>query len=370
MKRKSTILFALGFLLITAAACESEENGDENDNRIRLVPVETIEISPDSFEDYIRISGVVEAVEDAMISSENSGRIQSILERGEYVSQGEVIANMDDRLSRAQYEAASTSYELAEDTYQRLLALYEEEIISTQDFQSARAQRDQARAQMDQAEKQLLDTGIEAPFSGRVEERFVRTGELINPGMPVVRLVNTDAVRITAGVPERYSGQIMEGSPVNVRLRSQNGITFESTVSFSGNVIDNATRTFPIEVELQNSEGIIKPEMVVDIHVRRTTIEDAIIIPRTAIIRDEEGTNVFVVSESNGEPVAELVPVSTGFATGPIIEIVDGIHIGDEVIITGMSTLSVGDRLNILNRFNSTDKARELQRRDRPSVSY
>jgi membrane fusion protein, multidrug efflux system len=370
MKRKSITLLVLSIILITAAACEIEENGDTNNDRIRLVPVETIEIAPDSFEDFIRISGIVEAIEDATISSENSGRIQSILERGEYVQQGEIIANMDDRLSRSQYEAARTSFELADDTYQRLLALYEEQIISTQDFQSARAQRDQAKAQMDQAEKQLLDTHVEAPFSGRVEERFVRIGELINPGMPVVRIVNTEVVRITAGVPERYSGQIIEGNPVNVRLRSQNGSSFDSEVTFAGNVIDNATRTYPIEIELHNSEGIIKPEMVVDIYVRRTTIDDAIVIPRTAVVRDEEGINVFVVTEVNGEPVAELVPVSTGFATGPIIEITDGLQEGDEVIITGMSTLSVGDRLNIINRFSSNERARELQRRERPAVTH
>jgi membrane fusion protein, multidrug efflux system len=370
MKRKSITPLVLGIILIMTAACEPDNNGDENDNRIRLVPVETVEITPDSFEDYIRISGVVEAIEDATISSENAGRIHSILDRGEYVQQGDIIANMDDRLSRSQFEAAKTSFELAEDTYQRLQALYDEEIISTQDFRSARAQRDQAKAQMDQAEKQLLDTHVQAPFNGRVEERFVRTGELISPGMPVVRLVNTNTVRITAGVPERYSGQITEGSPVIVILRSQDGGSFESRVTFAGNVIDSATRTFPIEIELQNREGIIKPEMVVDIYVRRTTIDDAIVIPRTAIVRDEEGINVFVVAQENGEPVAALVPVTTGFATGPIIEITDGLQTGDEVVISGMSTLSVGDRLNIINRFNSNDRARELQRRDRPTISF
>ncbi len=371
MKRNYIALWAAGIFLAAFAACEIEnENGDGNNERVRLIPVETIDIIADSFDDFIRVSGVVEAIEDATVSAENSGLILSMRQRGEYVQKGEVIANMDDRLSRAQFEAARTSFELADDSYQRLRALYEDEIISTQDYNNAKARRDQAKSQMEQAEKQLGDTHIEAPFSGRIEERFVRTGELISPGMPVVRLVNSNKVRMTAGIPERYSGQIREGSPVYVRMRNQEGRIFESVVSFSGNVLESSTRTFPIEIEFENSAGIMMPEMVADIRVKRATIENAIIVPRTAIVRDEEGTNLYRVREEHGEKVAEMVPVSTGFATGPIIEITEGIREGDEVVISGMSTLSDGDRLNILSTRNSNDKARELQREERPKISF
>lgn len=371
MKWKYITLAAAGLFLMAFAACEIDhENEGENNERVRLIPVETIAIIPDSFDDFIRVSGVVEAIEDVTVSAENSGRILSMRQRGEYVQMGEMIANMDDRLSRAQFEAAKTQFELADDSYQRLRALYEDEIISTQDYNNAKAQRDQAKSQMEQAEKQLGDTHIEAPFSGRIEERFVQTGELISPGMPVVRLVNTDIVRMTAGIPERYSGQIREGSPVYVRMSTQDGRIFESVVSFAGNVLDSSTRTFPIEIEIENSTGIMKPEMVVDIRIKRATIENAIIVPRTAIVRDEEGTNLYRVREENGEKVAELVPVGTGIATGPIIEITDGILEGDEVVITGMSTLSDGDRLNILSTRDSHDKARELQREERPKVTF
>lgn len=370
MKRIILTLLASGFFLLLIAACEQDEENTQNDNRTRLIAVETIMISPDSFEDFIRVSGIVEALDDATLSAESSGRIHSILERGQSVNRGDVIATMDDRLNRAQYEAARTSFELAEDTYNRLQPLHADSIISTQDFLSARAQRDQARAQLDQAEKQLYDSSLEAPFNGRVEERFVRSGELISPGMPVARLVNTESVRITAGIPERYSGQIEENSPVTVRFRSYDGSTRESTISFAGNVIDSSTRTFPIEIELHNSDGNIKPEMVVDLLVKRRTIENAIIIPRTAIVRDEQSTSVYVAREENGEKVAELVTVTTGVALGAVIEIHEGLQEDDEVVVAGMSTLSSGDRLNILSTIDSNEKARELQRRDRHTVSF
>lgn len=369
MKQNIRILPLAGLLLLFVAACGlEEENGAEESERVRLVPVETIVVVPDAFDDYIRLTGIVEAVEDAVISSEHSGRILTIVERGTAVQEGEMIARLDDQVSQAQFAAARTSYDLAEDTFHRMEALYADSIISTQDLNGARAQRDQARAQLDQAEKQLRNANITAPFSGRVEERMVRSGELVNPGVPVARLVNSSSVRITTGIPERYSGQIREGSPAVIRFRAS-GDEMNSEITFAGNLIDPATRTFPVEIELENQNERYKPEMVADISVQRETIQDAVVIPRAALLRDEEGTFVFVTAEENGHPVARLVQVTTGTASGAVIEIHDGLSEGDEVVITGLSNLGSGDRLNILSTAESNTKAREIQRNDRPSVS-
>ncbi len=371
VSKKIIVTFLALSLAVTLAGCEeSQENQDGNEDRTRLVAAETISIVPDRFNDFFRITGVVEADEDVVVSSEISGRTLSLVERGQYVHRGDPIATLDDRMSRSQYEAARTSFELADDTYQRLQMLYEDEIISTQDYRSARAQRDQAQSQMEQAEKQLGDTRIDAPFDGRVEERFTRTGEALSPGMPVVRLVNNQAVKVVAGIPERYSQDVQEGSPVRINLRNYGGSNYESSISYASSVIDPDTRTYTVEITLENPDGNFKPDMVVDLFVQRRTIENAIIIPRTAIIRDEEGTNVFIASEQNGNKVAELVPVRTGPASGAIVQIMEGLQEGDEIVIAGMSTLSSGDRLNILTTTPSNDKAEELQRRDRPVVSY
>ncbi len=362
-------ILTIAFLLIS---CDnSNENGQNgNNNETRLIPVETVTVEKDRFEDFIRLSGNVEAIDDATISAESSGRILSIRERGERVRKGGVIARLDDRLMQAQHEAAKTGFELANDTFNRLEALYADSIISTQDFNSARAQRDQAKAQLDQASKQLQDANIEAPFEGRIEERMIRTGELINPGMPVVRLVNTDRVRVLAGIPERYSTEIREGSEVVVNIRSVGGGERTATISYSGNVIDPETRTYTIEVELANPQEIIKPDMVVDLRVKRETLEDVVVIPRTAIVRDETGSFVFISREENGRKIAELVEVRTGTASGPLVQILEGISDGDEVVVVGMRNLSIGDELNVITNESSIERAKRLRDQERPVASY
>lgn len=333
------------------------------------MPVETITMVSGDFEDYIRLSGTVEAIDDATISSESSGRILSISGRGDRVKRGDVIARLDDRVIRSQYDASKTAYELAEDTFNRLESLYADSIISTQDFRSARAQRDQAKAQLELTRKQLLDSEISAAFDGRVEERFVRVGELVNPGQPVVRIVNTEHVRILAGIPERFSGEITEGSEVWIHIAALGIEPIRSTVAYSGNVIDPDTRTYTVEIELDNTAGLIKPEMIVDLQVKRSTLQNVLIIPRTAVLRDEEGTSVFISRIENGIKSAELIDVSTGMSSGPVVQILSGLEEGDEVVVSGMRSLSIGDQLNVIQTETSLDRAVRLSQNRQAGIN-
>lgn len=367
------ILYAplLFLLMISLSSCsEFDEEDPANGNNVRTVAVETITIVEDAFEDYIRLSGTVEAIEDAVISAETSGRILHIVERGAQLSEGDILARLDDRVITAQYNSARTSYQLAEQTYERFERLHADSIISTQDFQNAQAQRDQARAQLDQAEKQLRDVNIEAPFNGRVEERLVQRGELTSPGQPIARIVDASTVRFLTGIPERYANEIGVDSPVMATIRSLPGVKVDSKISYISNIIDPDTRTFTAEIEVNNRDYTIKPEMIVDLRVRRKTIENAIIIPRTSVLRDEDGVNIFVASEENGHKVARIKKIETGHASGALIEIVSGLNDGDEVIVSGMRNLSDGDRLNILTTQSSMERANRLQQADRPFVTY
>lgn len=368
MKTFRNLIPVLILLVSVACSPETQEhngNGSSDDvsERTRLVAVETMIAEVGTFNDYIRVTGVAEAFEDATISSESSGRIMHIAELGASINKGEVIARMDDRLIRAAFDAAQTGFNFAEDTFQRLSVLYADSIISTQDFNSARAQRDQAKAQLDQVTKQLEDATIKAPFSGRIESRFVRTGELINPGMPVVRLVNNNRVKINAGVPERFARDVREGTPVVVTFRSNGDSQYNTRVSFAGLTIDPDTRTFTVEVEIPNRDGWIKPEMVADLQILRRVVDEAVIVPRTAIVRDETGVNIFVSRQHNGSKIASLIPVETGAASGGLIQITNGLDAGEEVVITGISNLSTGDRLNVLKQWESNRMSSEMQRR-------
>lgn len=361
-------------ILLAAGSISCSENGSEEEatteNGVRLIPVETVDVVDGTFDDYVRLSGTVEALEDAMISSETSGRVLSIKDRGAYLQQGETIAQLDDRLIKAQYNAAKASFDFARDSYERLERLYADSIVTTQDFDNARTQLDQARSQLNQAEKQLEDASISAPFTGRIEARMINTGELIGPGQPVARLVSSDRVRIVTGVPERYTGEIAEGTEVDIFLRALGTDAIKANITYAGNVIDPETRTYAVEIEIDNPDGLVKPDMIADLQIKRTTIEGVVLLPRTAVLRNEEGAAVFRSKQENGRKIAELVTVETAAASGPFVQIVSGIEIGDEVVVSGMRTLSSGDELNVLNTMTNIERIEQLKGQDRPVVSY
>ncbi|MDG5767355.1 efflux RND transporter periplasmic adaptor subunit [Balneolales bacterium ANBcel1] len=342
-------LLPLFLLVLVLAACDQDNNANNNERSGREVVVEILKTEPITFEERVRVTGTVEALEDAIISAEVSGRVREIADRGHVVREGAQIVRLDDRMVRASLEMARANYELAQDAFERQQPLLQDSIISTLTFNQARAQRDQARSQLEQAEKQLSDSRIEAPFSGRIEERMVSAGELVNAGVPVVRLVNTAKVRINAGVPERYVNDIVEGAPALVHLRSYGGKELMSEIRYVGSVITPESRTFPVELVMDNREELLKPEMVVNLAITRKVWEDAVVVPRTALIRDEEGVQVFVIERDGDRVTAKARRVTPGVASGSLVVIDEGLDHHEEVVVIGQTNVSDGDRVRIQN---------------------
>ncbi len=335
---------------VFAVAC-GQDNGNGNNNvQAREVVIETLVTELRSFDERVRITGTVEAIDDAVISAEVSGRVHTIADRGARVRQGQELVLLDDRIVSSSLAMARANYELAEDALRRQEPLLQDSIISQLQFNQLRTQRDQARSQLEQAEKQLSDSRISAPFNGRIEERMVSAGELVNPGIPVLRLVNLDRVRINAGVPERFINDIREGAPVTVSLRSYGGEELASEVRYAGSLIVPETRTFPIEVVMDNADGLLKPEMVVNLSVTRKIWEDVLLVPRTALVRDEDGLQLFVVSQDGDFKKAVARRVVTGASSGAMIVIEEGLEPGDEVVVAGQTNVSDGDFVKVQNR--------------------
>ncbi|MFW5972546.1 MAG: efflux RND transporter periplasmic adaptor subunit [Bacteroidota bacterium] len=366
---RSFVAFPAGILMLAVvlAGC-SRSNGAENtavasDDISRAVRVETLVLEPRLFEEVIEVTGSVEALEDAMLSAQASGTVMSLVNLGTFVRQGELVAQLDPRIaqaavrqSQAQVEAARVSYELAADNFRRNEPLFADSIISALEFENVRAQHSQARASLAQAEaglaqaqEQLRNTRVTAPFTGTVEERFVQVGEQISPGQAVVRVVSTDRVRVRAGVPERFAGDISRGTPVAVSLNAYGGASgIPAAVTFVGGAVDPQSRTFPIEVEIPNPEGRIKPEMVATLFVTRRQIEDAIVAPRPALMREEQGFVAYVVDRSSSAPSAEMRNVETGPSYANEVVIRSGLVRGEEIIVLGQNNVAAGDPLNIV----------------------
>ena len=330
----------------------------------RTVRVGTRVMQPSTFEEIIPITGSVTAPEDASLSAQSAGTLTQLAEVGTRVGEGDVVARLDDRLVRAALDQAKANLvsvesqaQLAEETWRRQEPLYSDSIISALEFESVTTQRNQARAALAQAEaavaqaeQQYENTFIRAPFPGTVEERFANPGEQVMPGAPVARVVNTRNLKVVAGVPETYAADIRPGTKVLLSFRAYSDDTREETVSFVGSVINPQSRTFSIEVAISNAGGILKPAMIADLKVTRRVLENQMVIPQTSILRDENGTSVYVAVQDGGQLVADRKPIRLGPSYAGMTVVADGLVSGDEVIVTGQTSVTEGDIVLIANQ--------------------
>ena len=293
------------------------------------------------------------------------------------------------RAARAQREAAQAALDLALDQYRRQYPLYRDSILSALEFRQVETQVAQARAQVAQADagiaqaqgqlraaregvsaaqaqrsaavaqtdaaragvssaqSQLASTRVVAPFAGVVEAQLQEVGELAAPGQPVVRLVGAGSVKVTAGVPERYAGEIEQGTQVAV---SPNAYAVEprgGRVSFVGAAIEESSRTFPIEVSVENADRSLKPSMVVRLDVTRDVLENVIVVPTEAVVRDERGTSVFVVARDSSGAVASRRVVELGPNAGETVVLRSGVEAGDQIIVSGAGDIAEGERVRV-----------------------
>jgi RND family efflux transporter MFP subunit len=346
--------------VLVLSGCSDGQASNEAAEAPRAQPttrVETLTLEPTSFTDVIQVTGTVEALDDAVLSAQTDGPVTMLLDLGARVERGEPVATIDAEEARAAVEQAEAQFELAQDRFERQQPLYRDSIISALEFEQVRSERNQARAGLQQAETRLANTILDAPFAGTIEERFVEVGEQVAPGTQVARLVNTRRVKVTAGIPERYANDIQVGTPVQLDFRRYGAGVRTADVTFVGNTIDPESRTFTVEVTVSNEERTLKPAMGANLRVTRAVLDSALVLPRTAVLRDETGTHVYVVDRSDTTAVARDREVALGPETGGSVVADSGLAAGDEVIIVGQNNVSPGAPLEIADRYDRTSTA-------------
>lgn len=346
-----------------AGGCTDAGSGDAVDQQpvARATRVETLVVTPITFDETIQVTGAVEALNDATLAAQASGKVDYIAEHGTEVEQGTVVARLDQaqalatmRQAEAAMQTAEAQLELARDNYNRIEPLQDRKAISALEFEQARLQVQQAEASVRQLEAalanmnvQLEHTIVRAPFAGTVEHKFLDQGEHAGSGDALVRLVSVDEMRILAGIPERYSADVRAGAQVRLSFPSARLESRIGEVSFVGAAIEPMSRTFPIEVRVPNPEGDLKPAMLAELQVPRETHLDVLTLPRSAVVFDELGPGVYLATDSAEGTVAERRPVVLGANALGFVVIESGLEPGDEVIIQGQHGVAGGDPIEV-----------------------
>ena len=361
MIRRWGVLAVVG---LTAACGQSGgaavEDGEQPE-RIRTMNVEVVEVVPESFTDYVRVVGTVEAERDVVVSAEEGGVVEALLvAKGARVQRGQPLLRLDAGVLSAQLEQAAAQAKLAEETWERQKRLWEDEQVGTEmAYLQARYNAETARAQARVLSQRMARTTIRSPISGILDDRRVEVGNMVSPGTPVARILDLDTIKVVGGVPERYAADIERGARVGVTVDALGGREFVGEVNFVGSAVAGDNRTFPIEVDVANPGLGIKPGMQANVQVFRVGLDSALVVPRHAVIRREDGYVVYVARRTPDGWRAESRGVVPGLTRGERVVIEEGLEAGDRIVIVGQQRVAHGDALILTNEAELGTTARD-----------
>ncbi|TBX69188.1 efflux RND transporter periplasmic adaptor subunit [Flavobacterium silvisoli] len=331
------IIIALGAMIgyrITKNKAENEKGNDKNGKKPPM-SVSAVVVKPQDFSNTISLSGSIEANEQIEIHSEVSGIVEQIyFSEGSQVSKGQVLLKVNDIELRAQLAQAKTKESLASENERRAKLLLQKEAISQEEYDIASADYRSAKAQTQLIQAQIGKTSIRAPFSGKVGLRNISPGTYVTPTTLIANLVNTNPLKITFSLPEKYASEIVKGAQVTFTVPNMTE-KFKAKIYALEPGIELATRTLKIRALTENPNGKLLPGTFATIELPLKDIKDAIIVPTEAIVPVQDGKKVFIAN--NGK--AKEVKVETLTRTDTDVIITSGLKAGDTLLTSGMMSL-------------------------------
>jgi len=336
----------LACAIVLGGCQQGDSKPEDNKEEAPPVPVETTQpVRGDVFAAY---SGTapIEAFAEADVVAKVDGEVQTLsVEEGDVVARGQVLARLDgDRLRLELSESEARLRKMQRD-FQRNRDLREKGLLSEGDFEKLQYDLEAFEASYNLAKLELDYTQIRAPIDGVVSERYIRRGNTIRAGDKTFRVTSFDPLVAYLHVPEREYRQITGGQPVSIQIDALADQNVAASVTRVSPVVDPATGTFKITVEIDNADRMIKPGMF----GRMTIVHDhragVLKIPRSAIVEEMGESSVFVV---NGE-TAERRTVVVGYGADGMVEIRSGLDDTDSVITVGQVGLKPGARISVIN---------------------
>ncbi|HKK44859.1 MAG TPA: efflux RND transporter periplasmic adaptor subunit [Balneolaceae bacterium] len=339
------------FMLLVAAGC-SQNTPPKQEEQVKTVNVETQIVEPRHFERYLKLVGNVKAQNDVRISAEVSGRIQRYyIEQGDHIKKGEPILKIDDSQLKREQERLEAVTAQAKDNYERLKNLYQQDSVGSEmDYLNAKYNYQQNKASLEAVKVNIAKTTVKAPFDAMVENVMLEEGEMAVPGAVLVRLIGTNRLKISTGVPSTYSDVVNKGDMAQIWFDFQLADTLRLPITFVGNSISPQARTFEVEIKLPSESDDYKVDMLANVMIRTMSQENAIIVGKEYIYQNQEQNLVYTVDKNeNGVLIARAKPVTLGPSYKNDVMITNGLQKGDRLITVGSSFLQDNMRINIVD---------------------
>ncbi|HHH89209.1 MAG TPA: efflux RND transporter periplasmic adaptor subunit [Aliiroseovarius sp.] len=316
MRRLFSPLFLWMLFLLSAGAPRAQEAAPE---LLRLEPQPVVEERV--------LDAVIEAVNQATVSAQTSGRVTAILvDVDDVVNKGDVLLRMRDREQRARFNAAKARHIEAEAEYRRVKEIFAKKLVARAQLDRAEAQLKAAKAALEQAQENLENTVVRAPYSGIVVKRYIEVGETARVGKPLFTGLSLESLRATVNLPQDMIQRVRELRRARVIAGDGNSISAESLIISP--YADPLSHTFLLRVNLPPGQHGLYPGMAVKAaFVTRESRK--LLLPLSAVARRSEVSAVYVM-DGNGRMSMRHVRLGRELADGQV-EVLAGLVAGEQV---------------------------------------
>jgi RND family efflux transporter MFP subunit len=324
----------------------------ELDENTKIPLITTYQVDREEFTHYLELQGSVTTKDLLVIYPEYSGILTDVyVTDGDKVRKGQVLARIDDGGLSQQLAQLKIQAELSKTTFERQQRLWDQKIGSEMQYLQAKSNYESQAQAIAQLEQQVAKTVVTAPFSGTIDDVMSERGSVVTPGQtPLMRIVSLDNMYIVTDVPEKYVSNIKTNKKVLVDFPILNK-QMESIIRQVGDFIDPNNRTFKVEITVPDNDSSIKPNLTAKLKINDYTNPEALLIPQSVISENASGEQyIYIVKDKQGkDAVAEKITIETGLTQGDVIEVLNGLDSGTEIILEGARSVNDGQKVRIIN---------------------
>jgi membrane fusion protein (multidrug efflux system) len=295
-------------------------------------------IRPEYLVDIIRTTGNLIPDEEVDLTFETSGKITNIyFQEGSAVKKGALLAKVNDKPLLAELSKLQAQIPLAEDRVFRQKKLLEKDAVSKEAYEQVTTELEKLRADIELVQARIAQTELRAPFNGMIGLRQVSEGSYASPTTVIASLTKIIPLKIEFSVNEKYVNLLRQGTNITFSV-PPNPVAYPAKVYAVESRVDLKTRTLKARATYPNTSGRLTPGRTASIEIKSHEIVNALTIPSEAIIA-EMGRDIAYLY-SGGK--AKRIEVIKGLRTASNVQVLQGLHAGDTLIVTGVMQLRDG----------------------------
>lgn len=320
------------------------------------IPVEVAPLEPGEIEAVLRFSTNLEAEESVQIFAEAAQVVEELrVEEGSRVSKGQLLLRLEDDELATALAKVEAQHAKAKREYERQQRLYDQELVSEQALNDSTYELERLELELKEARLALEHTEVRAPITGTVTLRNVGVGDYVTVNQHLFNLVDMDSIVARVFVPEKQLARLSPGQSVRVTSPALGGDPSRGRVDRIAPVVDPASGTVKVTVALPR-QASLRPGMYVDVELVTETESQALLIPKRALVYDDDQAFVYRIEGEGDATVARRIPIETRLEDKYHVTPVDGLEAGDRLVMAGQAGLKDGAKVRILEVPSTDDR--------------